>query len=277
MAYKMPGTEILSPTFAPNTGLLNSVPIAVGSLAGQESICIHHSLRHLVNYIVLRPLCPTLTSFDLLLPSALVPTYHVVPSTKSTAPDMSSLGLNVSAHIASDLEVLMFDLRNSETGRDNCTALVWACKSQRTVDQCQGTVSGRRGRTSRFWKLVGIHHVDRSLNTPPNSNVLERGRIYVEYLDGKVDFGMDGSQKVEEYRDALRDGLQNIAYIEKETKHHLDRDVTYISAALQVTEKYGFLEEEGVYEKVSKSWDTIMKAYETKALCTSFTVYLVAG
>ncbi|KAJ3873402.1 hypothetical protein F5051DRAFT_444291 [Lentinula edodes] len=102
-----------------------------------------------------------------------------------------------------------------------------------------------------------------TLNTPPHSNVLERGSVYVEYLDGKVDFGMDGSQKVEQYRDALRAGLENIAYIEKETKLHLDRDVTYISAALQVTEKYGFLEEKGVYKKVSRSWKTILKAYET--------------
>ncbi|KAH7877151.1 uncharacterized protein C8R40DRAFT_98156 [Lentinula edodes] len=96
---------------------------------------------------------------------------------------------------------------------------------------------------------------------PPNSDVLGRGKKYAQYLDGKVDFAIEGSRKVEAFQEALRAGLENIAYIENETNDHLDRDMTYISAALQLTQKYGFFQE-GVYEEVSTSWDTIMGAYE---------------
>ncbi|KAJ3808310.1 hypothetical protein F5876DRAFT_78865 [Lentinula aff. lateritia] len=282
------GTEILSPNSAPNTGLLNSVSIAVGFLAGQESIRVYHSSQTSCQLhcpsLSLRPLCPTLTPFDLLLPSAFVPTNPLlfrpimlfrVPSQLLHICLLSFVALFIATTVvANPLPVPIHRRVGPNSKQKEARVQLWfgrANSKGQWIEVKKPYQAGEVGvlgfgnwlafsmSTAVNKKTAEVSHKIITLN-PPNSDALVRGNKYAQYLDGKVDFAIDGILKVEAFQEALRVGLENIAYIENETNDHLDCDMTYISAALQVTEKYGFFQE-GVYEKVSTSWDTIMGAY----------------
>ncbi|KAJ3875872.1 hypothetical protein F5051DRAFT_442020 [Lentinula edodes] len=100
---------------------------------------------------------------------------------------------------------LTSDSRNSKTGRDNCRALGWACDSE-----------GAWLKSGEFvalgfedWLTFAMVTIDKKKMNVRKIITLDppKGKNDIQYLRGKVDFGVDGEKYVKTYRSALQAGL----------------------------------------------------------------------